>query len=142
MARARWFSPATLLLVMAGGAVGVAARAAIVLPLGAGTHPLVVPAVTLLINVAGSLLLGVVVGWLGDRRPRLRAFLGTGVLGGFTTYSAFAVQTVTTAADAPLVGLALAVVSVFAGAVAAAAGLRLGRAAGLAPVGAPPEAAE
>ena len=46
----------------------------------------------------GSLLLGVVVGWLDDRHPRARAFLGTGVLGGFTTYSAFAVQTVVASA--------------------------------------------
>lgn len=49
------------------------------------------PAGTLLVNVAGSLLLGLFVGagveggWL--------ALLGTGFCGGFTTYSAFAVQT-------------------------------------------------
>jgi CrcB protein len=125
VALARWFSPGALIVVILGGAVGVAARAALVVPLSAGTHPLVVPAVTLAINLLGSLLLGVVVGVLGDRRPRLRLFLGTGLLGGFTTYSAFAVQVVSTSSAAPIVGLALAAVSVFGGVVAATAGLML-----------------
>lgn len=127
MVRARWFSPTALLLVIAGGALGVAARAAIVVPLAGGTHPLVVPGVTLAINLIGSLLLGVVVGWLDDRHPLGRLFLGTGVLGGFTTYSAFAVQSVTTSSASPFVGLALIALSLFGGALAAAVGLALGR---------------
>lgn len=123
---AAWFSASTLALVVAGGAVGVVARAALTLPFGADAHPLVVPAVTLAINLAGSFLLGVVVGALADRHPRLRAFLGTGALGGFTTYSAFAVQSLTTFTASPVVGLALVAVSVFGGVVAAVAGLRVG----------------
>jgi protein CrcB len=92
--RPRWFSPVALVLVILGGMIGVAIRAAVVVPLGAvNPHPLVVPAVTLVINLVGSLLLGVIVGWFADRHPRARLFLGTGVMGGFTTYSAFAVQT-------------------------------------------------
>lgn len=129
MASARashWFSPAALGLVIAGGALGVAVRAALVLPLEGG-HPLVVPAVTLAVNVLGSFLLGAVVGALDDRRPLLRLFLGTGALGGFTTYSAFAVHVVTTSRDAPVVGLALAAVSVIVGVVGATAGLLVGR---------------
>ena len=49
------------------------------------------PTGTLLVNVAGSFVLGLVVsaGASGDRL----ALLGTGFCGGFTTYSAFAVQT-------------------------------------------------
>ena len=123
----------TLVVVMVGGAVGVALRAAVTVPLTAltggtgGLHPLVVPGVTLVINVLGSLLLGVVVGWLDDRHPVGRAFLGTGVLGGFTTYSAFAVQAVTTSTASPFVGLALIAVSVFGGVLAAGVGLGLGR---------------
>lgn len=124
------FSPAALLLVIAGGAVGVAARAFVTVPLGLLPHPLVVPAATLLINLAGSLLLGVVVGRLDDRRPLLRTFLGTGVLGGFTTYSAFAVQSVTVSTAAPLVGVALMAVSLFGGLLCAALGLSLGRRSG------------
>lgn len=112
---------------MAGGAIGVSARAALTLPFSAGAHPLVVPAITLVVNIVGSLLLGVVVGLLGDRHPVLRTFVGTGVLGGFTTYSAFAVHVVQTSTAAPLVGLALMAVSLFGGLVAAGLGLALGR---------------
>lgn len=126
MTTARWFSPVALLLVMAGGAIGVAGRAALTVPYDAG-HPLTVPAITAGINIVGSLLLGVVVGWLDDRHPRLRVFLGTGVLGGFTTYSAFAVHGVTTSTAAPVVGLVLIVVSLFGGALAAGLGLVIGR---------------
>lgn len=129
MVRHPWFSPLALGLVVLGGVLGVAARAIIVLPLtvpGDGVHPLVVPAVTLAINLAGSFLLGGVVGWAGERRPHLRLFLGTGVVGGFTTYSAFAVQASTVSAAVPIVGVALIAVSLFGGMVAAALGLDLG----------------
>ncbi len=78
-------------LVVLGGAIGVLVRAALLLPV---TDPAIVPWVTLGINAVGSFLLGVVVGWLDDRHPRARVFAGTGVLGGFTTYSAFALQSV------------------------------------------------
>jgi len=125
---ARWFSPAAVLLVFLGGVVGVAVRAVIVVPLtAAALHPLVVPGVTLAINLLGSLLLGVVVGWLADRHPRARLFLGTGVMGGFTTYSAFAVQSITTSSASPYVGLALMAISLFGGVFAAVVGLALGR---------------
>jgi len=139
----RWFSPAALVLVIVGGAVGVALRALVVVPLTAGTHPLVVPALTLVINVVGSLLLGVIVGVLDDRRPLLRLFLGTGMMGGFTTYSAFAVHVVTTSSAAPVVGLGLIALSVLGGVVAATAGLMLGRRlAGRPEAAEPPEDAE
>lgn len=131
MASGRWFSPAALLLVIAGGAVGVAGRAALTLPLEAG-HPLLIPGVTAAVNIVGSFLLGLLVGFLGDRRPALRLFLGTGVLGGFTTYSAFAVQAVATFTAAPVVGLLLMIVSVMAGALAAGVGVIVGRRAAVA----------
>ncbi|MEJ1154380.1 MULTISPECIES: fluoride efflux transporter FluC [Microbacterium] len=110
-------------LVIVGGAVGVLARAAVVVPLA--DEP-VVPWVTLAVNVAGSLLLGFVVGVLGDEYSRWRAFLGTGVLGGFTTYSAFAVHSVQLM-PTPLVAISLMGVSLFAGALAALVGIVLGR---------------
>lgn len=130
----RWFSPLALVVVVTGGAVGVAARAVLTVPLIPGdsgaaadaVHPLVVPAVTMAINVVGSFLLGLLTGAIGERMPRLRAFAGAGVLGGFTTYSAFAVHTVTTAGASPIVGLALALVTLFVGALAAAVGLGAG----------------
>lgn len=122
----------TLGAVVLGGMLGVAARALLVLPIASDAHPLATPVVTLGINLVGSFLLGVLIGRLGSRRPLLRALLGTGVLGGFTTYSAFAVQTVATFTAAPLVGLALATVSVVGGVAAAGVGLRIARSRGTA----------
>ncbi len=122
-ARPVWW--VALLTVVVGGAAGVAARAALVLPIPADAHPLVLPAVTAAINITGSFALGALAGALGDRRPGLRLLLGTGVLGGFTTYSAFAVQALQMFTDAPVVGMLLVAVSLFGGVVAAAAGLML-----------------
>ncbi|MFN7151465.1 MAG: fluoride efflux transporter FluC, partial [Microthrixaceae bacterium] len=113
-------------LVIAGGAVGVLVRELLLLPVEAS----VLPWATLAVNVAGSLLLGVVVGWLDDRHPRTRAFLGTGVMGGFTTYSAFAV------ASSGFLGVGgvalgaaalLAAASIVGGVLAAFLGLVIGR---------------
>jgi len=115
--------PRVLGVTVAGGAIGVFARALVVAPVDDAAA---VPWVTLGINVAGSLILGIVVGWLDDRRPLARAFLGTGIMGGFTTYSAFAVATalwVTT----PWLAAGLAAASVVAGVGGALAGLFLGR---------------
>jgi fluoride exporter len=109
--------------VVAGGTLGVLARAAIVVPM---EDAATVPWVTLAINAVGSLLLGVVVGWLGERHPRRRAFLGTGLLGGFTTYSAFAVETAAWLTT-PWLALGLAAASVVAGVAGAVAGLFVGR---------------
>ena len=54
---------------------------------------------TLAVNVIGSLAMGLVVGWLAARLDAgwsqpLRLFLTTGMLGGFTTFSAFSLDTV------------------------------------------------
>lgn len=127
MATARWFSPVALLLAIAGGAIGVALRALLTVPFSDAASSLLIPAITAAVNVVGSFLLGLVVGGLDGRHPHLRVFLGTGVLGGFTTYSAFAVHAVTTFTAAPVIGLLLIVVSIFAGVLAAGVGLLTGR---------------
>ena len=52
---------------------------------------------TLIVNVAGSLAMGLLAGYLAYRtglNQHLRLFLTTGVLGGFTTFSAFSLDTV------------------------------------------------
>lgn len=53
---------------------------------------------TLLVNVTGSALMGLLVGWLALRSEgasqHLRLFLATGVLGGYTTFSTFSLETV------------------------------------------------
>ena len=135
--------------VVAGGVIGVALRELLLLPFGAapgaagasGADALALPTATMVVNVVGSLALGVVVGWLGERRPTARGFLGTGVLGGFTTYSAFAVQAV--AMPSLALGVGLAAASVALGVAGAALGLLVGRrAAGASGEVEPPETAE
>lgn len=74
-----------VLLVAAGGAVGSVARYLAVIAM-TRVWP-TFPAGTLLVNVVGCFLFGVLAGWTEDRA--LRAALGVGVLGGFTTFSAF-----------------------------------------------------
>jgi CrcB protein len=50
---------------------------------------------TMAINIAGSLAMGLVAGWFafrGDAPQSARIFLTTGILGGFTTFSAFSLD--------------------------------------------------
>lgn len=85
-----------LFLVMLGGAVGAGARhlvgrAALAL-WGPGF-----PVGTLIVNIVGGLAMGLLAGWLASRASgdeALRYLLGVGVLGGFTTFSAFSLETV------------------------------------------------
>lgn len=112
-----------LLLVLAGGTIGTAARLALMLliPDGEGF-----PLAILSANVAGAFLIGLVAARLPGSRE-LRVFLATGILGGFTTYSTFMTGTLLLSADAPLLGAVYAVGSLVLGLAAAAAGSRLGR---------------
>jgi CrcB protein len=98
-ARPRPWRGRTLLLVGLGGAVGTTVRSLLgtAFPAAAGTWPWT----TFWINVSGALVLGALLealsllgpdaGW----RRRVRLGVGTGVLGGYTTYSSFVVETVT-----------------------------------------------
>ena len=82
--------------VAIGGAIGAAAR------YQAGraiTHMLPAPGgfpwATLSVNVVGSLAMGLLFGWLareGGSSDSLRLLLGVGLLGGFTTFSAFSLE--------------------------------------------------
>lgn len=84
-------------LIALGGACGTAVRAALegAFPPAPGA----VPWTTLAINVAGSFLLGLLLETLSAAGPdhgarrAVRLALGTGVLGGFTTYSTFMIET-------------------------------------------------
>lgn len=52
---------------------------------------------TLTVNISGSLLMGILTGWgalAGNLPQELRLFLATGLLGGFTTFSAFSLDVV------------------------------------------------
>ncbi|MCA1712655.1 MAG: fluoride efflux transporter CrcB [Actinobacteria bacterium] len=115
---------ALLAVVAVGGALGALARYAVAVALP--DRHAALPVGTLLVNVVGCLLLGVLVARCRDA-PWLRPFLGTGVLGGFTTFSTFAVQTDHLLVDAPAVALLYVALSVGGGLLAAAAGLRVRR---------------
>ncbi|WP_460775524.1 fluoride efflux transporter FluC [Microbacterium sp. GXF7504] len=90
------FSWTHLGLVAAGGAIGTALRAAVTLI----ETPAIPGLVVAIVNLIGAFGLGVVTGAVvrrgdGPRTRAMRQFLGTGLLGGFTTYSAFALDAVT-----------------------------------------------
>lgn len=83
--------------VGAGGAVGSVLRYTLTTTVvrAVGTA---FPYGTVLVNVLGSFVIGLLYVWLMERvgaRPDLRAFLIVGVLGGFTTFSSFSLETVT-----------------------------------------------
>jgi CrcB protein len=90
------------------------------------------PWATLLVNVTGCALIGVLLAVLLARcpgHPWLRPFLATGVLGGYTTFSAFAVDAVRLVDDgAPGTAVAYVAASVVGGVLAVVAGLAAGRA--------------
>jgi len=116
-----------VLAVLLGGIVGTGLRIGLdaLIPHQDDTFPWS----TLLINVVGSFALGLLVARVWPVAPGwLRAGLGTGLLGSFTTFSAFAVSIVTlTRSGLGWVAVVYLVVSVAAGLVAAFLGLRLGR---------------
>ena len=95
MSRPPYRNPALVLLVAAGGAAGTLARygLAAAIPAWAGW-----PLATLVENLTGALLLGVLLEALvraGVETPRMRVVrlgAGVGLLGGFTTFSTFALE--------------------------------------------------
>ncbi|MBO9519289.1 MAG: fluoride efflux transporter CrcB [Porphyrobacter sp.] len=95
-------SPPSPLIASAHVALGGAIGSVLRYQAGRGiTHWLGVQAVTafpwatLIINVVGSMAMGVLAGWLaryGQSGEPMRLLLGVGVLGGFTTFSAFSLE--------------------------------------------------
>lgn len=83
-----------LLLVALGGAIGASFRhlagIAALRIMGSGF-----PWGTLFVNVFGSLIMGLFIAWLTKKSGvsnELRLFVATGILGGFTTFSAFSLD--------------------------------------------------
>jgi len=117
----------TALIVGAGGVVGTLLR------FGVGEIAGSSAAATLTVNLLGAFALGILLGWArardtpGAHLPRIRVaqtFFGTGMLGGFTTYSALALEVI----ELPLwQGAGYGLLTVIAGVLLAAAGVVLGR---------------
>jgi CrcB protein len=118
--------------VALGGAIGSVARFWLTGVMTALTGPRF-PWGTLLINVLGSLMIGIVAGaTLTPARigmhPDVRIFLMTGICGGFTTFSAFSLQTLELLQSGDTVpALGYAIGSVMLCVVATYAGWALGR---------------
>jgi len=115
--------------VAAGGAVGAIGRALLLdladqLP----SDPLWA---TLLVNVVGSLLLGLVFGWHANKArssPYVIPFVGIGILGAFTTFSLFSTEVFGLLRTGDVVtALVYVTSSIAAGLVAAFVGIRVGR---------------
>lgn len=83
-----------LLLIALGGALGASLRHLSGLALLRLLGP-AFPWGTLFVNVIGSLAMGLLIGWLAKRTgtsTEIKIFLATGLLGGFTTFSAFSLD--------------------------------------------------
>lgn len=116
----------TVLLVAAGGATGAVLRYVVdrlVQRRGAGF-----PFGTLLVNVTGSAVLGLLAG-LALGGPAVQAAVGVGLCGSMTTYSTFGYETVHLFTERARLHAVLNVVgTIVAGFVAAGLGLLIGRA--------------
>lgn len=118
-----------LALVMLGGAIGAGLRYSVGVWARSATPGL--PLGTWSVNILGGLAMGVLVGWLSarDDGEPLRLLLGVGVLGGFTTFSAFSLEVVEMIVRGEIaLGAAYAVSSVAGSVLALFAGLYLMRA--------------
>ncbi|WP_239451910.1 CrcB family protein [Frondihabitans sp. PAMC 28766] len=114
-------------LVALGGAVGTAFREGLALSFPA--PPQGFPVTVFVINVVGSFVLGLLLETLSRRGPDegsrrlLRLAFGTGVLGGFTTYSALATDVASRLPHATGVAFGYAAASLVLGVLAALIGV-------------------
>lgn len=128
-ARAVHLRPSALATVFAGGTLGAGTRELLTLLFpAAGGFPWAVFG----INLTGAFLLGFLLDALVRRGPdhghrrTLRLLLGTGFMGGYTTYSSFAADTAGFfGAGAPATGVVYALATVVLGALASWAGIAL-----------------
>ena len=85
-----------LLLVALGGALGASARYGLGLAAMRLAPNAAWPWATFTVNVLGGLVMGLLAGWLalkgGAEHEAIRLFAAVGVLGGFTTFSAFSLE--------------------------------------------------
>jgi len=100
----------SLISVAAGGAIGATARYSVSTFIGSGAK---FPWPTLCVNVVGCFLAGVIGTWFLMRAPvsvNVQLLITTGILGGFTTFSAFSLETLRLVASDqwPMAGLNIA----------------------------------
>lgn len=115
-----------MLLVAVGGAVGAVARYGVGLG-AARLFGLAFPWGTLAVNIVGGLAMGLLAAKTAPEQEALRLALGVGVLGGFTTFSAFSLETVRLMEHQPGLAMLYAAASVVLSVGACWVGLSLGR---------------
>lgn len=121
-----------LILVLFGGAVGTGFRYGVnYLVVAWFGQPPKYPYATFLINITGSLLIGFLAEWFDARStvsPELRAMVLVGVLGGYTTFSSFSLETLNLIRDSkPGAALLYSAGSVLLGLLAVWLGVQLAR---------------
>ncbi len=91
------FSLPEISFVACGGAIGASLRFVVGRFCEVTWEATKFPIATLCVNLVGCLLIGVIAGITlrNDTSPLIRIFLVTGILGGFTTFSAFGLETIT-----------------------------------------------
>jgi|688.fasta_scaffold315131_2 CrcB protein len=121
----------SLWLVALGGALGAVARAVLSTTIAA-RWPGPLPMGTIVVNVSGCLVLGLLTGYVASRphlAPALRTFGAVGVLGAFTTFSTFENETLALLQAGQLpAALTNVALSLAAGLAAVWAGQAVGRA--------------
>lgn len=120
----------SLFLVMAGGAVGAGARYLAgrgVLALAGAAYPLG----TLAVNLIGGLAMGLLAGMIArapEQHEPARLLIGVGLLGGFTTFSAFSLEIATMIERGALItAMGYALASVIGSVIALFGGLAIAR---------------
>lgn len=115
-----------VLLVALGGALGSLARYGVGFA-SARWLGLAFPWGTLAVNVVGGLAMGLLAARVGPEQEHMRLLLGVGVLGGFTTFSAFSLETVRLLEQQPGLAALYAASSLMLSVGACWSGLALGR---------------
>lgn len=111
--------------VMAGGAIGAALRYGVSLIAG-GWKPFSLPAATMIVNIAGCFVLGLILGFIvknSSLSQTMVLLLTTGFCGALTTFSTFTAETATLMDNGKLItGLIYIVLSIILGYLAFALG--------------------
>ncbi len=115
-----------VLLVALGGAVGSVARYGVGFA-AARWLGLAFPWGTLAVNIVGGLAMGFLAARVGPEQESARLLLGVGLLGGFTTFSAFSLETVRLMEHQPGLAMLYAAASLILSVGACWLGLNLGR---------------
>lgn len=115
-----------VLLVALGGAVGSVARYGVGVAV-ARLFGTALPWGTLIVNVVGGLAIGLLAARVGPAQEDLRLLLGVGLLGGFTTFSTFSLETLRLMEHAPHWAVLYGAASVVLSIAACWAGFVLGR---------------